>query len=40
MEQGRSMSAAPAKEEVVETMCEELTVAPIPHPPVPLGARR
>lgn len=34
------VSAAPAKEEVVETMCEELTVGPIPHPPVPLGARR
>ena len=38
MEQGKSvMSPAPEEDEAAEITCDELTVNPIPHPPVPLG---
>ena len=37
LEQGKSvMSPAPEEDEVAEITCDELTVNPIPHPPVPL----
>ena len=38
MEQGKSvMSPAPEEDEAAEITCDELTVNPIPHHPVPLG---
>ena len=38
LEQGKSvMSPAPEEDEAAEITCDELTVNPIPHPPVPLG---
>ena len=38
LEQGKSvMSPAPEEDEAAETMCDELTVTPIPCPPVLLG---
>ena len=30
-------SPPPEEEGAAETACDELTVTPIPHPPVPLG---
>jgi len=37
LEQGKSVRSLPPEEEgVAETMCDELTVTPIPCPPVPL----
>jgi len=33
-------SPPPEEEGAAETTCDELTVTPIPHPPVPLGGRR
>jgi len=32
--------SSPEEEGVAETTCDELTVTPIPHPPVPLGGER
>ena len=41
LEQGKSMRSPPPEEEgAAETMRDELTVTPIPCPPVPLGGRR
>jgi len=41
MEQRKSVrSPLPEKEGEAETMCDELTTIPIPHPPVPLVGRR
>jgi len=41
LEQGRSVRSLPPEEEgAAETRCDELTVTPIPRPPVPLGGRR
>jgi len=41
LEQGKSVRSPPLEEEgAAETMCDELTVTPIPHPPAPLGGRR
>ena len=38
LEQGKSVrSPAHEEDEVAETMCDELTINPIPHPPAPLG---
>ena len=37
---GRVRSPAPEEEGVAETMCDELIVTPIPHPPVLLVGRR
>ena len=38
LEQGQSVRSPPPEEEgVAETTCDELTVIPIPRPPVPLG---
>lgn len=40
-EQGKSMSSPPPEEErSSETMCNELTVNPIPHPTASLEGRR
>jgi len=40
-EQGKSVrSLAPEGQGAAETMCDELTVTPIPHLPAPLGGRR
>jgi len=37
MEQGKSVRSPPPEEEgAAETMCDELTVTPIPRPPLPL----
>jgi len=33
-------SPSPEEEGAAETMCDELTTAPIPRPTVPLGGRR
>jgi len=33
-------SPPPEEEGAAETTCDELTVTPIPRPPVPLGGRR
>ena len=39
LEQGKSVrSPAPEEDEVAEITCDELTVNPIPCPPVPLWA--
>jgi len=41
LEQGKKVrSPPPEEEEVVETTCDELTVTPTPHTPVPFGQRR
>ena len=41
LEQGQNVRSPPPEEEgTAETMCDELTATPIPHPPVPLGGRR
>jgi len=41
LEQGQSVRSPPPKEEgAAETTCDELTTAPIPHPPASLGGRR
>ena len=41
LEQRKSVRGPPPREEgAAETMCDELTTAPLPHPPVPLGGRR
>jgi len=41
LEQGKSVrSPAPEEEGAAETKCGELTIAPIPHPPVLIGQRR
>ena len=38
LEQGQSVRSRPPEEEgAAQTMCDELTVTPIPHLPVPLG---
>ncbi|GAB0177209.1 protein kinase C and casein kinase substrate in neurons protein 2 [Grus japonensis] len=38
LEQGNDeRSPPPEDEEAAETMCDELTITPIPHPPVPLS---
>ena len=40
LEQGKSVRSPPPEEEgAAETMCDELTTAPFPHPPAPLGGR-
>jgi len=37
LERGKSVRSPPPEEEgVAETTCDELTITPIPHPPVPL----
>jgi len=33
-------SPLPEEEGLAETTCDELTVTPIPHPPVPLRGKR
>jgi len=39
--QGKSVRSPPPQEEgMAETVCDELTTAPIPFPPVSLGGRR
>jgi len=41
LEQGKSMRSPPPEEEgAAETTCDELTVTPIPRPPVLLRGRR
>jgi len=41
LEQGQSVRSPPPEEEgVAETTCDEQTITPIPHPPVPLWGRR
>jgi len=41
LELGKSVrSPPPEEEEAAETTCDELTVTPTPHPPVPLRGRR
>jgi len=41
LEQGQSVrSLHPEEEGAAETTCDELTTAPIPRPPAPLGGRR
>jgi len=41
LEQGQSVKSPPPEEEgVAETMCDELTITPIPCPPAPLGVGR
>jgi len=41
LEQGKSVRSPPPEEEgAAETTCDEHTVTPIPHPPVPHGGRR
>jgi len=41
LEQVKSVRSLPPEGQgVAETMCDELTVTPIPCPPVPLGGRR
>jgi len=38
LEQGESVRSPPPEEEgAAETVCDELTVTPIPHPSAPLG---
>jgi len=40
LEQGQSVRSPPLEGQgAAETMCDELTVTPIPHPPVPLRGR-
>jgi len=40
LEQGKSVRSPPFEEEgTAETMCDELTVTPIPHPPALFGGR-
>jgi len=41
LEQGQSVRSPPPEEEgAAETACDELTAAPIPRPPAPLGGKR
>jgi len=41
LEQGKSVRSPPPEGQgAAETMCDELTTTPIPHPLVPLGVRR
>jgi len=41
LEQRKSVRSLPCEEEgAAETMSDELTTTPIPHPPAPLGGRR
>ena len=41
LEQGKCVRSLPPEEEgAAETTCDDLTVTPIPHPPVLLGGRR
>jgi len=41
LEQGKSVRSPPPEEEgAAETMCDELSLTPIPCPPVLLGGRR
>jgi len=41
LEPGKSVrSPLPEEEDAAETMCDELTVTPIPHHPVQIGGRR
>jgi len=41
LEQGKSVRSPPPEEEgAAETTCDELTAAPIAHPPAPHGGRR
>ena len=41
LEQRKSVRSPPPREEgAAETTCDELTTAPLPHPPVPLGGRK
>jgi len=41
LEQGKSMRGPPPEEEgAAETMFDQMTVTPVPHPPAPLGGRR
>jgi len=41
LEQGQSVRNPPLEEEgAAETMCDELTIIPVPQPLVPLGGRR
>ena len=41
LELGQSVRSPPPEEEgAAETTCDELTTAPIPHPPALLGGRR
>jgi len=41
LKQGKSVRSPPPEEEgAAETMCDELTAASIPSPPVPLGEKR
>jgi len=41
LEQRQSVrSPPPEEEEAAETTCDELTAAPLPRPPAPLGGRR
>ena len=41
LEQKKSVRSPPPEEEgAAETMCDELTITPIPHPPALLGGRR
>jgi len=40
LEQGQSVRSPPPEEGAAETMCDELTTTPIPHPSVLLGGRR
>ena len=37
LEQGKSVRSPPPVEGAAETMWDELTATPIPHPPAPLG---
>jgi len=40
LEQGRRVRSPPPEEEgAAETTCDELTTAPVPRPPAPLGGR-
>jgi len=41
LELGKSVRSPPPEAQgAAETTCDELTVTPIPRPPVPLGGRR
>jgi len=37
LEQGKSEESSPEEEGAAKTACDELTITPIPHPPVLLG---
>jgi len=40
LEQGKSVRSPPPEEGVAETAFDDLTTAPIPHPPASLKGRR